>query len=360
MPRHMKAWRIVVTLMVGLPPGCMQKTLAPATQASDDERAGIAVWVGDELLKDYSPKSTLVTRQTLIDKPKFPVVDIHCHWTLERDPHALLAAMDDLRETRDINLSGGYGEQLKQMLTKFTAAAPDRLLIFANIDFKRIDEPDFGSHMAADLEQARQLGARGLKIFKDLGLTIKDKSGRVVPIDDPRLDPIWDKCAELKMPVLIHAGDPIAFFQPIDRNNERWMQLRRHRDWNFDGPGFPTYDQVLAQQDRMIARHPRTVFISAHLSNSGEDLQRLSHWLDERPNVYVDLSGRVAELGRQPYSARRFLIRHQDRVLFGTDRYPGRPDQPRNRIYYRFLETDDEYFNYYDHTFPPEGEWKIY
>jgi predicted TIM-barrel fold metal-dependent hydrolase len=110
----------------------------------------------------------------------------------------------------------------------------------------------------------------------------------------------------------------------------------------------------------MIARHPRTVFISAHLCNSGEDLQRLSRWLDQRPNVYVDLSGRVAELGRQPYAARKFLIQYQDRVLFGTDRYPGRPDQPRNRIYYRFLETDDEYFNYYDHTFPPEGEWKIY
>src|SRR5262245_48536491 len=327
----------IIGLVVFAIVGCGEAR-APTTQKSEDERAGVAVWVGDELLKDYDPKSTLVTKQSPIDKPKFPVIDIHCHWNLDRDPKALLAAMDDLGETRAINLSGGYGDQLRKMLSKFTSAAPERLLIFANIDFKRIDEPDFGAHMAADLEQARQLGARGLKIFKDLGLTIKDKSGRVVPIDDPRLDPIWDKCGELKLPVLIHAGDPIAFFQPIDRNNERWMQLRRHRDWNFDGPGFPTYDQVLAQQDRMIARHPRTVFISAHLSNSGEDLQRLSHWLDERPNVYVDLSGRGAELGRQPYAARKFLIQYQDRVLFGTDRCPWRPEQPLNQLLDRSSE----------------------
>jgi predicted TIM-barrel fold metal-dependent hydrolase len=246
------------------------------------------------------------------------------------------------------------------MLSKFTAVAPDRLLIFANVDFKRIDELDFGKAAAAELEHARELGARGLKIFKSLGLTIKDMSGQVVAIDDPRLDPIWDICGKLKMPVLIHAADPVAFFRPVDRRNERWMQLKRHPDWSFHGPGFPTYEQVLAQQDRMIARHPQTVFISAHLSNSGEDLARLSRWLDETPNVYVDISGRVPELGRQPYAARRFLIRYQDRVLFGTDRYPGRADQPRNRIYYRFLETDDEYFDYYDHPFPPEGEWKIH
>jgi predicted TIM-barrel fold metal-dependent hydrolase len=246
------------------------------------------------------------------------------------------------------------------MIDKFTRAAPERLLIFANIDFKRIDEPDFGASMARELEQAHKLGARGLKIFKSLGLTIKDKSGKVVAIDDRRLDPIWDICGKLKMPVLIHAADPVAFFQPIDRNNERWMQLRRHPDWSFFGPEFPGYEEVLAQQDRVIVRHPNTVFISAHLANSGEDLARLSRWLDERPNVYVDLSGRVAEIGRQPYSARKFLIKYQHRVMFGTDRYPGRPDQPRNRIYYRYLETADEYFDYYDHAFPPEGEWRIY
>ncbi|WP_428940339.1 amidohydrolase family protein [Fontivita pretiosa] len=322
--------------------------------------AGRAVYVGEELLKDYDPLPALVTRQTPIDKPRFPVIDIHCHWSIDRDPQALLTAMDRLGIRAAVNLSGGHGDELKEMLAKFTAAAPDRLLIFANIDFDRIDEPDFAQRTVAELEQAKRLGARGLKIFKSLGLSIRDKSGQLVPVDDPRLDPIWRACARLHWPVLIHSGDPIAFFQPVDRHNERWMQLKRHPDWSYFGPQFPSYAQVMAQHYRMIARHRDTVFISAHLANSGEDLATLSRWLEELPNLYVDLAGRVAELGRQPYSARRFLIRFQDRVLFGTDRYPGRKDQPRERIYYRFLETDDEYFNYYDHPFPPEGDWRIY
>jgi predicted TIM-barrel fold metal-dependent hydrolase len=189
---------------------------------------------------------------------------------------------------------------------------------------------------------------------------VKDKSGRVVPIDDERLDPVWARCGELGMPVLIHSADPIAFFMPVDRRNERWMQLKRHPDWSFHGVEFPRYEEVLAQHNRVVKRHPKTTFVSAHLANSGENLVQLARWLDQMPNLYVDLSGRVSELGRQPYAARTFLIQYQDRVLFGTDRYPGRADQPRHRVYYRFLETADEYFKYYDHPFPPSGDWRIY
>src|SRR5690606_22942302 len=193
-----------------------------------------------------------------------------------------------------------------------------------------------------------------------LGLTIKDGSGKVVPIDDPRLDPIWAKCGELGIPVLIHSADPVAFFRPIDERNERWLQLHRFPSWSFHGPEFPSYEEVLQQHDRMIARHPGTTFISAHMGSQAEDLKTLGERLARLPNMFVDISGRVAELGRQPYAARRFLLEWQDRVVYGTDRYPGRPDQPRHRIYYRFLETDDEYFKYYDHPFPPTGEWRIY
>lgn len=329
---------------------------APATQPA----AGRAVYVGDELLRDYEPRPALVTKQTIIRKPKFPVIDIHCHWTIDRDPRRMLQAMDELGISRAVNLSGGFGQPLQQMLEKFSAVDPERLIIFANVDFNRIDEPEFGTRAADALREASCAGARGLKIFKSLGLTLKDRSGQVVPIDDERFDPIWRACGELRWPVLIHSADPIAFFQPVDRDNERWMQLKRHPSWSFFGPEFPEYDEVLAQHRRVIARHSRTVFISAHLANSGEDLARLSRWLDGLPNLYVDISGRVPELGRQPYAARKFLLKYQDRVIFGTDRYPGRPDQPRERIYYRFLETDDEYFNYYDHPFPTEGEWRIY
>ena len=344
------AWLALVVLTANL----------VCAQTAPTSETGMAVYVGDELLKNYAPEPALVTKKTPIEKPKFPAIDIHCHWLFQQDPHKLLGAMDDLGVAKAVNLSGGYGRELHEMLVRFTGAAPDRLLVFANIDWSRIDEPDFGTKAVADLEQAKREGVRGLKVFKNLGLNVKDKSGKLVPIDDPRIDPIWDACAQLKLPVLIHAGDPAAFFKPVDRHNERWMQLKRHPDWSFFGPQFPTYDEVLAQHLRMIERHPQTVFISAHLANSGEDLEKLAGWLDRHPNLYVDLSARVPELGRQPYSARKFLIRYQDRALFGTDRYPGRTDQPRNRIYYRFLETDDQYFDYYENAFPPEGEWKIY
>jgi len=331
-----------------------------AAQDGPTTQAGVAVYVGDELLKDYRPTPSLVTKVTAVERPKFPAVDVHCHWFMQQDPQFLLAQMDKLGVKRAVNLSGGHGAQLDAMLKKFHAAAPDRLLILANVDFRKIDEPAFAADAIEELRRARANGVSGLKVFKSLGLTVRDKSGSVVAVDDPRLDPIWAVCGELKMPVLIHAADPVAFFRPVDRFNERWMQLKRHPDWSFHGPAFPSYDVVQRQMLNVVARHRATTFIAAHLANSGDDLARLAGWFDANPNLVADLSGRVPELGRQPYAARRFLTKYADRVLFGTDRYPGRPDQPRYAIYYRFLETDDEYFDYYDHPFPPEGEWKIY
>lgn len=326
----------------------------------DETDLGPAVYVGETIIKGYDPTPALVTKVTPVPRPKFPATDIHAHWSLQLDPAQLLAAMDDLGLERAVNLSGGFGDQLDRMLEKFHAAAPGRLVIFANLDTKQIDAPDFGQRMAAMIRAAHARGLGGLKIFKSLGLTIKDASGRVVPIDDARFDPIWSTCGDLGIPVLIHSADPIAFFDPIDEKNERWVQLHRHPDWSFHGPQFPSFAEVIRQHDAMIARHPKTTFISAHMGSQAEDLASLGERLARLPNLVVDISGRVAELGRQPYASRRFLLQWQDRVLFGTDRYPGRPDQPRNRIYYRFLETDDEYFKYYDHPFPPTGEWRIY
>ncbi|MDB5328033.1 MAG: putative metal-dependent hydrolase of the TIM-barrel fold protein, partial [Phycisphaerales bacterium] len=320
----------------------------------------MAVYVDDQLMLDYKPESALVNKQTVVTHPKFPVIDVHCHWSLKQDPQQLLRAMDKLGEERAVNLSGGFGPDLDKMLAACQAASKERLLVFCNLDFSHIDDPTFATDVVKYLEAAHAKGAAGLKVFKNLGLTVKDKSGKRVAVDDPRLDPAWEACGRLHMPVLIHSSDPSAFFKPIDRNNERWMQLQRHPDWDFARPGFPTYEQVLDEHTRMIGRHPNTVFISAHLANSGEDLGKLSKWLDTYPNLFVDISGRVPELGRQPYSGRKFLIKYQDRVCFGTDRYPGRIDQPRELIYYRYLETDDEYFDYYDNPFPTEGDWRIY
>jgi predicted TIM-barrel fold metal-dependent hydrolase len=333
---------------------------ALAQDRDQDPPMGQAIFVGDTVLKPYDPVPSLVTRVTEVRRAKFPATDIHAHWSASVEPAALLAAMDDLGVERAVNLSGGFGPQLERMLARYHGAAPGRLAIFGNVDFARIDEPTFAADAVAMLERGKAQGMAGLKIFKTLGLTIKDRSGTVVPIDDPRLDPIWAACGRLRLPVLIHSADPAAFFSPIDERNERWLQLKRHPDWSFFGPAFPARAEVLAQRDRVIARHPGTTFIGAHLGDHAEDLAALDARLARYPNFVVDLSAREAELGRQPYSARRFLLRWQDRVLFGTDRYPGRTDQPRHRLYYRLLETEDEYFKYYDHPFPPTGEWRVY
>lgn len=321
---------------------------------------GVMVYVGHEQVKNYRPKPALVSEAHPVATAKFPAVDVHCHWNLDVDPSQMLQAMDDRGVKAVVNLSGGHGGALDKMLAKFHRFAPGRFVIFCTPDFSRIDEPDFAKKMIKFIEAARAKGAAGVKIYKSLGLRIKDESGRIVPIDDPRLDPIWATAGRLNMPVLIHTADPVAFFQPVDRFNERWMQLKRHPNWSFYGPQFPARDELLAQRNRVIERHPNTNFIGAHVGNSAEDLAALSALMHRFSNLYVDISGRVAELGRQPYSARRFFIRHQDRIVFGTDRYPGRPQQPRYRIYYRFLETSDEYFDYYDHAFAPAGEWKVY
>lgn len=356
----MKPARSLALAGVVLMAGVLAHAQPPRPPAPDETDLGPAVYVGDTIIKSYDPTPKLVTNVTPVPRAKFPATDIHAHWSLQLDPAALLAAMDDLGVERAVNLSGGSGEQLDRMLAKFHTAAPGRLLIFANLDMRQIDDPQFGERMAAMLEAAHAKGVAGLKIFKSLGLTVTDKTGRIVPVDDARLDPVWAACGRLGIPVLIHSADPMAFFDPIDEKNERWVQLNRHPDWSFHGSQFPSFDEVLRQHDAVVARHPKTTFISAHMGSQAEDLEALSARLARLPNLVVDISGRVAELGRQPYAARRFLLRWQDRVLFGTDRYPGRPDQPRNRIYYRFLETDDEYFKYYDHPFPPTGEWRIY
>lgn len=324
------------------------------------DEIGVAVYVGDREVRGYRPEPSLVTKTTSVPQARFPAVDIHCHWTIDRDPDALLAAMDERNVRRAINLSGGHGPALDAMLERFSEHAPGRLLVFANLDFDTWDEPGWAARMVDMLERASERGLAGLKIFKSLGLYHRDAAGELIDVDDPKLDPVWAACGRLGLPVLIHSADPVAFFQPIDRTNERWMQLNRHPDWSFFGKPVPPREALLEARDRVLARHPGTTFIGAHMAGNSEDLAALAARLDRFPNLVVDISGRVGELGRQPYTARRLFLRYPDRILFGTDRYPGRPDQPRYRLYYRFLETDDEHFRPYDHPFAPSGDWMIH
>jgi predicted TIM-barrel fold metal-dependent hydrolase len=211
--------------------------------------------------------------------------------------------------------------------------------------------------MAIALADAKQRGCLGLKIFKQFGLEYKNADGSLIKIDDPRFDPIWEACGEVNFPVLIHVADPVAFFLPVDEKNERWEELHRRPEWSFYGNKFPKHEDLLAAFHRVVARHPKTTFIGAHMDSNAEDLSVVAAALDNHPNLYVELASRIAELGRQPYTARKFLVKYQDRVLLGTD---GPWPEERLKLYWRFLETEDEYFPYSEKEFPPQGLWNIY
>jgi len=314
--------------------------------------------IGDLKLLNWKPKSQLVVKETEISQPKFPVIDIHNHLGNLDNTEKYLEEMDKAGVWKVVSLDGmSVGDFYKEHLEASQKVSKDRFLVFWRPDFSKIDEKDYGIKQAKKLEEAVKLGVRGLKIHKALGLTVKDKSGKVIPVDDPRLDPIWAKCGELGIPVVIHVSDPVAFHTPIDRFNERYDELAAHPDWSFYGDEFPySKNEILDQLYRVIAKHPNTIFVSTHMGNLAEDLGRVSTWLDKYPNMYVDIDARISELGRQPYTARKFMIKYQDRVLFGTDTPP---DAEAYQVYYRFLETDDEYFDpTKSHHF--QGRWMIY
>src|SRR5262249_18519417 len=221
------------------------------------------------------------------------------------------------------------------------------------IDWSRIDDPNFAQEMVQQIDDGVRRGARGLKILKDFGLGVHEKSGKLLAIDDSQLDPIWDECGRLGIPVSIHSGDPEAFFHPIDATNERYEELIEHPDWSFYGSDFPSLEQVLEARSRMFAKHPNTTFFSLHVGWP-ENLPWVALMLDQHPNVMVEFGAREAELGRQPHETRDFFLKYQDRIMFGTDN--GMEDEMYRNIF-RWLETSDEYFDYWG--YPAQGRWKI-
>lgn len=313
---------------------------------------------GDLKLLDWQPKSQLVVKETIIMKPKFPVIDIHNHLGELGNTEKYLEEMNKAGVRMCVSLDGNSAKDFyKEHLKVSQKIGPDRFLVFFRPDFSNIDDPDFGNKEAKKLEQAVNLGARGMKISKVLGLTVKDKAGKLVAVDDPRIDPLWTKCGELGIPIVIHVSDPVAFHTPVDRYNERYDELGEHPKWSFYGEEFIySKEEILAQLYRVIERHPKTIFVSTHMGNLAEDLGRVSMWLEKYPNMYVDIDARISELGRQPYTARKFLIQYQDRVLFGTDTPP---NVEAYRVYYRFLETDDEYIDA-SPSHHLQGRWMIY
>jgi predicted TIM-barrel fold metal-dependent hydrolase len=268
-----------------------------------------------------------------------------------------------------VNLTGGYDQGLAEVVSKYDQAFPGRFITFTEPCYEHWKEPNYPQLQADAIERAHRQGARGLKILKTLGLYLREDitSGKLVKVDDPRFDPMWECCGQLNIPVAIHVADPVAFFTPTDRFNERYEELSNHPDWSFYGRDFPSVAELLEARNRMMARHPNTQFVVLHVGNDAENLANVSGNLDRFPNMTVDIAARIGELGRQPRTARKFFDKYQDRILFGTDATPHGDEFPQQvfndqlyEIYYRFLETDDEYFDYAPARIPPQGRWRIY
>jgi hypothetical protein len=319
------------------------------------------------LLRDFRPQSKLVTRTTFAEKPRFPAIDAHNHlgadfgggWD-QKPLSQLLDLLDKAGIVKYIDLDGGWGEDLLNAhLDHFKGPAPERFQVFGGVDWAQWPEQGnlFPEWAADRLRIQKARGAQGLKIWKGLGLSVRDPQGALVDVDDPRLAPIWEIAGELGLPVMIHVADPVAFFDPIDATNERWEEIGAHPEWAFTSPPFPPFLHIVEALANLVARHPHTTFIGAHVGCYAENLGWVGALLDRCPNFYIDISARIGELGRQPYTARHFFLQYADRILFGSDMGP----QPEAyRIIYRFLESDDEYFNYNPGLVPAQGRWYIY
>jgi predicted TIM-barrel fold metal-dependent hydrolase len=317
-------------------------------------------------LADYRPRPALRVPETRVERPAVRAVDAHNHvgrwltewvrpdggWMVE-DVGALLALMDSLDLDAIVNLDGRWGAELEANLDRYDRAHPGRFLTFCHVDWSELDG------LVASLEASAAAGARGLKVWKDLGLGVRDKAGELLLPDDPRLADVWAAAGELGLPVVIHTADPVAFFTPVDAANERLEELTVHPEWSFHGPEFPTFERLMEALEAVVAAHPGTTFIGAHVACCAEDLAWVGRMLDAYPNLHLDFSARIAELGRQPRATRRLFLDHPDRVLFGTDVFP--PSREAYETYFRFLETADEHFAYSpDRENPwPQGRWRI-
>jgi len=313
------------------------------------------------LLRDYHPRTMLHVPVHEVTRARFPVWDVHNHVNDARGigeripPEQLIRSMDSANVAKIVILTGGWGESLERVLDKMGKPYPDRFIVFTQIDWSRLRDPNFSRETVAQLDDAVRHGARGLKVLKDLGLEVRDAGGKLLRIDDPRLDPIWEECGRLGIPVAIHTSDSEAFFTPVDQNNERYEELKTNPTWSFFDHGFPSKQELLDERNRIIERHPRTTFIALHVANWPENLDAVSAWLDRYPNMMVEFGAREAELGREPRRAAKFFHDNQDRILFGTD---SEPVEEMYRNYFRWLETEDDYFDYWG--YPGQGRWKIY
>jgi predicted TIM-barrel fold metal-dependent hydrolase len=326
----------------------------------------------------------LVAAKTDITKAAFPVIDVHTHvagvFTREPAPDSPLSGtpaeqyarivqwMDGMNMQAMVNYSSPAGN-LDRILKEMVEPHPGRYITCIQPSYNDMGDPGYPARQAEEIRDAHATGARGLKIAKSLGLNVRENgdSGPLIKVDDPRLDPMWEEAGKLKMPVFIHVSDPDAFFIPVDRFNERWDELGNHPNWSFYGGDYPPKAEILAARNRVIERHANTQFVGLHVANHPENLDEVSAWLDQYPNMHCEIGARIGELGRQPRRSRKFFEDYQDRIMFGTDASPNSPSVPQQILipemyhcYFRFLETLDEYFDYSPSPVGPQGRWKIY
>ena len=305
--------------------------------------------------EEYNPKSTLVVPGGIVKKAKFPFIDVHGHQYRmpEKDLEPVIAAMDTLNMGIMVNLSGRSGAELQKSVKNIADHFPNRFVVFANVNFNGVGEEGWAKKTSEQLAEDVKNGARGLKVYKSLGMRNTDSDGKRIPIDDVRLDVIWAKCGELGIPVLIHAADPKSFWEEFDGDNERWLELKTHPRRKRNAKNPVPWEQIITEQHNMFRKHPNTQFINAHMGWYANNLGKLGELMDEMPNMNVEIGAIIAELGRQPRFAKKFITKYQDRVLFGKDSW--KPEE--FPTYFRVLETDDEYFPYHKkyHAF-----WAMY
>jgi predicted TIM-barrel fold metal-dependent hydrolase len=354
MAKNIQTPALCLTLLVGALGSAQQTPIGYKPAADADSKKTI-------LLKDFHPQTALHAAAHEVQRAKFPVVDVHTHTNDARgigdrvDPKEMIERMNRLNVTTVVILTGGWGNDLQKIVDTMVKPYPGRFMVMTQIDWSKIDDPNFSQLMVKQVDDSVRRGARGLKILKELGLGVRDASGKLIPVDDPRLDPVWEECGRLGIPVFIHVADPEAFFRPIDANNERYEELIEHPDWSFYGPQFPSIQELMAQRDRMFAKHPHTTFAALHFGSWPENLDFVEQTLEKFPNVMIETGAREGELGRQPRRVRRLFLKYPDRIMFGTDE--GASEEMYHN-YFRWLETEDEYFPYAQ--YPAQGRWMIY
>jgi uncharacterized protein len=313
------------------------------------------------LLKDFHPDSALHAAVHEVQRAKFPVIDVHTHTNDAAgigdrvDPKEMVARMDRLNVKTIVILTGMWGDKLQTIIDDMVKPYPGRFVVFTQFDWSKINDPNFSQLMVRQIDDSVARGARGLKILKELGLGVRDSTGKLITIDDPRLDASWEECGRLGIPVFLHVADPEAFFHPIDARNERYEELIEHPDWSFYGPQFPSLQELVAQRDRMFAKHPHTMFVALHFGSWPENLDFVEQTLQKFPNVMIETGAREGELGRQPRRTREIFLKYSDRIMFGTDEGAG---EAMYQNYFRWFETEDEYFPYAQ--YPQQGRWMIY